>query len=88
MTLNLLLLIISGGTMMIILLTKNVSGYYEPLASRDSNCTNPLDFECISGDCISRNKVCDDKNDCPGRDDEDNCGKNLANLRGKMAGIY
>lgn len=52
------------------------------LSETDSNCTNPLDFECGGVDgssavpiCINAASVCNGALDCPNGRDELDCGE-------------
>lgn len=36
-------------------------------------CNNHDDFDCMDGNCISRDKLCDGYNDCSNGDDEEGC---------------
>lgn len=70
MFINLILLF--GGTLLIV--SAATSEDYPLIGLSDSNCKNPLDFECSPGVCIDIKNVCNNKEDCSNGMDENNCG--------------
>ena len=54
--------------------TRNTEGDHFVCCSADRKCSSSQ-WKCQSGECIDKNFVCDELDDCGDGSDERNCGK-------------
>lgn len=60
----------------ILVLTLSVLAVNFIVLADDDDCPSKTNYRCSDGiKCIPKSYICNHENDCPDRDDEQNCGK-------------